>query len=58
MLTVWCPTSGIPVTRCDAKNTECQVTIIAFYGLPRADPFKLFCCNAQCPFNSGTKGLI
>jgi hypothetical protein len=39
---MWCPTSGIPVPLCDAKNTECQVKIIAFYDLPHADPFKFY----------------
>jgi hypothetical protein len=47
MLTVWCPTTAISVPQCDAKNTEHQVKIITFYGLLRADPFKL--CSAETP---------
>jgi hypothetical protein len=47
MLTVWCATSGIPVTQRDAKNTDHQVRIIAFYDLPHEDPFKF--CSAATP---------
>jgi hypothetical protein len=52
LLTKWCPTSGIPVTRCDTRNTEYQVNIITFY-----ETSCRFCCNSHQPFNSGTKGL-
>lgn len=36
-LTLWHLMSGVPITRCDAQNTEHQVKVAAFSGLTYTD---------------------
>jgi hypothetical protein len=36
-LTVWHPTSGVPVMHCDPQNTQHLVQVMSFNELPYAD---------------------